>query len=416
MDKIKGTTKDLSHVDTPKLKLYSTNNRENNKKAADKAVTEFLDNYNEWKEVVGYIVSGEDGERLYGAALSVFSVNLYFSTLLNEDAVNLLRSEISDYEAKVHYMYEYKNVLYLNLVLCLKKLSLATDDELRGLLKKALFYAMGMSNNTSYQVECYAYRSTNKYLLDAFRDEKLSMSSPTTFNDPFDCPILELLNQYGDDISKLVREAYQDCIKITCFVKNTKVKPEIDAEGNRILIPKHKKDPDEYLNELMWAHYANNHKGVCIKYHFHNDMTKFADTSKNQIAYFRDVKYTSNIDKYRKTGSITLVDAFFVKGKAWEYENELRLLSYDLNGSGKYASVDAKQSIAAVYFGLKCPKRTRTRIINILKRRKWVNEIRRWDDTKKTVVDIKEEHPVEFFQMEIDEKCFGKLKAVKLTV
>ena len=416
MDKIIGTTKDLSYVDIPKLKLFSANNRKKSKKAADKAVNEFLDNYNEWKEVVGYIVSGEDGERLYGAALSVFSANLYLSSLLNEDAVNLLRSEISDYEAKVQYMYEYKNVLYSNLVLCLKKLNLATDDELKGLLKKALYYSMGMSNNTSYQVECYAYRSTNKYLLDAFRDEKLSMSSPTTFNDPFDCPILELLNQYGDDISKLVREAYQDCIKITCFVKNTKVKPEIDEEGNRILIPKHKKDSDEYLNELMWAHYANNHKGVCIKYHFHNDMTKFADTSKNQIAYFRDVKYTSNIDKYRKTGSITLGDAFFVKGKAWEYENELRLLSYDLNGSGKYASVDAKQSIAAVYFGLKCPKRTRARIINILKGRKWVNEIRRWDDTKKTVVDIKEEHPVEFFQMEIDEKCFGKLKAVKLTV
>ena len=264
MDKIKGTTKDLSHVDIPKLKLYATNNRKRSKKAADKAVTEFLDNYNDWKEVVGYMVSGEDGEQLYGTALSVFSANLYFSTLLNEDAVNLLRSEISDYEAKVHYMYEYKNVLYSNLVLCLKKLSLATNDELKGLLKRAMFYSMGLSNHTSYQVECYAYRSTNKFLFDAFRDEKLSMSSPTMFNDPFDCPILELLNLYGYDISKLVREAYQDSIKITCFVKNTKVKPEIDEEGNRFLVPKHKNDPDEYLNELMWAHYAEMHKGIVI--------------------------------------------------------------------------------------------------------------------------------------------------------
>ena len=414
MDKIKGTTKDLSHVDIPKLKLYATNNRKRSKKAADKAVTEFLDNYNDWKEVVGYMVSGEDGEQLYGTALSVFSANLYFSTLLNEDAVNLLRSEISDYEAKVHYMYEYKNVLYSNLVLCLKKLSLATNDELKGLLKRAMFYSMGLSNHTSYQVECYAYRSTNKFLFDAFRDEKLSMSSPTMFNDPFDCPILELLNLYGYDISKLVREAYQDSIKITCFVKNTKVKPEIDEEGNRFLVPKHKNDPDEYLNELMWAHYANNHKGVCIKYHFHNDMTKFADTSKSQIAYFRDIKYTSNIDKYRKTESIALCDAFFVKGKAWEYENELRLLLYDLNGSGKYVSVDAKQSIAAVYFGLKCPKRTRSRIINILKDRKWINERRIFDKDLHKVVEIKEVHPVDFFQMEIDKKCFGKLKAVKI--
>ena len=45
-----------------------------------------------------------------------------------------------------------------------------------------------------------------------------------------------------------------------------------------------------------------------------------------------------------------------------------------------------------------------------------MNEIRKWDDTQEMIVDIKESHPVEFFQMEIDEKHFGKLKAVKICV
>ena len=62
---------------------------------------------------------------------------------------------------------------------------------------------------------------------------------------------------------------------------------------------------------------------------------------------------------------------------------------------------------------LKCPKDKQAEIIDILKGYKWVNEKRVWDDTKHSIVNIKEEHRVEFFQMEIDEIHFGKLKAAK---
>lgn len=408
-------TKDLSHVDIPQLKHYGSTKRNTTDVAvADKTVDEFLKNYKVWKEVVGYKINGEDGEQLYGAALSTFSANLCLSNHIAASTTQLLRDEIGEYESKVEYKYGYLDVLYSNLVVALHKISLSSDDELKGLLKKAIYYSQAGANHTSYQLECYAYRSASDYMIDALKNEKLSMSAPTTFNDPFDCPILELLNQYGDAISKLIREAYQECLKITCFVKNTKLELKFDEDGNRFLEPKHANDPEEFLNELMWAHYAKNHTGVCIKYHFHNDLTKFADKSKRQIAYFRDIEYTSDMDVYRKNGSINLRDAFFAKGKAWEYENELRLLAYDPNGSGDYACIDAKDSVAAVYFGLKCPKDKRNEIMNILKDRKWVNEIWERDEVKHETVTIREEHPVEFFQIEIDETHFGKLKAARI--
>lgn len=414
-------TKDLSFVDVPQLKQYVSKHSKQTV-LANKAVKEYLANYDKWKEIVGYIISGEDGERLYGAALSSFSGHLYYSSLLSEDLVNLLRDEITEYEGKVRFMYEYKSALYSNLVACLHKLNIATDDELKVLLKKSLFYSVALSNHTSYQLECYAYRSVSKYLIDSFKSEKLSMSSPTTFNDPFDCPILELLNLYGDDISKLIREAYRECLKITCFVNNIKLEPlkdknnnpVLDENGNLIRVSKHKNDPEEYRNELMWAHYAKNHTGVCIKYHFRNDITMFADGGKGQIAYFRDIEYTSKISKFAELSAINLAKAFFAKGKAWEYENELRLLAYDPKGSGDYASIDAKDSIAAVFFGLKCPTRRRARIMNILKTKKWVSEKHVFNETTHRTEEIREEHPVDFYQMEIDEKHFGKLKAVKI--
>lgn len=413
----------MSNIEVQQIRQFVDGFRYKKAKAlANEAVKTFLDTYATWKKVVGYLVDGEDGERLYGEALTTFSAILYYSSHLKKETVELLRNEIVEYEGKVRFMYEYKNALYSNLVVYLYKLNLSSDDELKGLLKKYIFYSLALSNHTSYQLECYAYRSVSKYLIDSFKAEKLSMSSPSTFNDPFDCPILELLNLYGDEISKLVRAAYQDCLKITCFMNNTKIEPLkdknnnplFDENGNVIRVSKHKNDPPEYLNELMWAHYAKNHTGVCIKYHFRNDITMFADEGKMQIAYFRDIEYTSKISKFAKTGAIDLRNAFFAKGKAWEYENELRLLAYDLNGSGDYASIDAKDSIAAVYFGLKCPIRRRARIMNILKTKKWVSEKYVYNETTHKAEKIKKEHPVEFFQMEIDDKHFGKLKAVKI--
>ena len=405
----------MSNIDVLQIRQFVDGYRNKKAKAiANKAVKEFLDNYTIWKGIVGYLVDGEDGERLYGEALATFSAILYYSSHLKEEIIDLLHDEIVEYEGKVRFMYEYKSALYSNLVVYLYKLKLTTEDELKGLLKKYIFYSLALANHNSYQLECYAYRSVSKYLIDSFKEEKLSMSPPSTFNDPFDCPILELLNLYGDDLSKLVRAAYQDCLKITCFVNNTKVKPEFDKDNNRIWVRKHKNDPAEYLNELMWAHYAKNHTGVCIKYHFRNDITMFADEGKGQIAYFRYIEYTSKISKFAKAGTIDLRNAFFAKGKAWEYENELRLLAYDLNGTGDYASIDAKESIAAVYFGMKCPTRRRARIMNILKSRKWVSVSHVWSEANHRTEEIRLERPVEFYQMVIDDKHFGKLKAVRI--
>ena len=421
--------KNLDHVDIPRLKKFVDSQNTASMVSPDDYVAEFLSNYKAWKDVVGCILGGDgrdenDGEWLYGNALIIYSSSLYGSSKnLTKGNVDLLKNELFDYEDKVRYMYEIKGWLYFNLVRCLHKLSLASDDELKKHLKDAMYYFISMGNNISYKVDCYAYRPASDYLIKSLENEQLSMSSPTTFNDPFDCPILEFLNLYGEDVYKLVSKALSECLKITCFVSNTELHLCPYEEGIQIhhCYPKHYNDPEEYLSELMWAHYAKNHSGVCIKYHFNNDITKFADEKKRQIAYFRDVKYTSDMDAYRKNNEINLHDAFFVKGKAWEYENELRLLAYDPNGTdkwwdkilrlfkrkrtGDYAYIDAKDCIAAVYFGLKCPKDKQDQIINILKGYKWVEK--NIDGTKKI------EHKVEFLRMEIDETQFGKAHAIK---
>lgn len=420
-EQIKPQPKDLSHIDISKLeKFVSDCQNVSGADCADINVKAFLDNYQEWKGIVEYMVKEKgskdvkSGDDLYGAALCAYSSCLYESTLLSKATVNLLRDEATEYESRVKYRYLYKDALFYNLALCLTKLDIAGKEEIKNFLKKAIYYSVAETNHTAYTVDCFAYRSTSDYMLKSLKEETLSMSPPTSFNDPYDCPILELLNLYGDDISKLVREIYTECLKVTCFVNNVKLEPKFDETHRRCWIPKHNNDPAEYLNELMWAHYANNHQGICVKYHFRNDITKFVDEPKGQIAYFRDIEYTSDMDAYRKNGAINLKDAFFIKGKAWEYENELRLLAFDPNGNGDYGCINAKNSVAAIYFGLKCPEDKQRKIMEILKGRKWMEVINRWDSTSKTMVTERIEHPIEYYRMELDETQFGKLKAVKI--
>ena len=79
---------------------------------------------------------------------------------------------------------------------------------------------------------------------------------------------------------------------------------------------KHRKDKKEFLNTLMWAHYADSHKGICIKYHFHHSITKLAGDHNGIVAYFKDVKYSNGeMSKYSNKDAINLEDAFFLKGK-----------------------------------------------------------------------------------------------------
>jgi hypothetical protein len=378
---------------------------------AQDAVDDFLNNYSSWKSVVGYLVDGKDGEKEYGNVLVIFSVAISEINSITERVVDTLTKEIQEYEKKVNYMFGIKLTLYLNLGLCWHKLGLLYDNMAIEAFKKYIFYQLTLSNQTSYSgLTCYSFRNCSKFLFQSLVNDTLNLSSPTTFNDIFDCPIIELMNN-DDDVSTLIREAYLRGVKVACFVKNEKL-----PYANNILDDpitndkKNKRDKKEYLNELMWAHYADSHNGICIKYKFPSNVTTTGN-DKNYVAYFKDVEYISDLKKYSKQNSINMKDAFFAKGKSWKYENELRLLYYNPTSHDSHISLPISNCIEAVYFGVKCSDKDKQTIKSILKGRKCISyKYQRIDNTTK---EIKEEKDIEFYQMKIDDKIFGAIKAVK---
>ena len=348
--------------------------------------------------------SGED----YGNALIVYSTGVFELETLSTDEVELLSKRIKFFDEKksVRLQLGIKTALFIILAQCWYRLGDKYRKNIIDSIKKYIYYLICCSYNTSYSPSAYKFRTCNKYLFQSLINESIGLTSPGYFNDPFDSPIRELLNN-EDEFSQYIRQAYNDCLKVSCFSSNIKL-PREDEKTHQLI---HKEEKlkgalPEYLNELMWAHYADSHKGVCIKYHFPNSFTKFVHNSDGVTCFFYDIIYSdSDICQYSKKDSINMKDAFFLKGKQWEYENELRLLYFDVKGREGYKVIKAENCIEAVYFGLRCSEEDKTTIMNILK------------DKKLITIDLEKnqtESPIKFYQMEVDKEHFGQVKAKEI--
>jgi len=137
--------------------------------------------------------------------------------------------------------------------------------------------------------------------------------------------------KFGNDI--------KSSCQIICFVKD---KPE---KG--------------FKNEIMWAHYADNHKGLCLEL----DAELFIEENKEYLTeyVFESVTYgqhekpfiASDFELTKEQAIQKIVkacykDLFLRKSDYWEKENEQRLLIFDKNQ--KYLSIS--ESLTGLYFGL----------------------------------------------------------------
>jgi hypothetical protein len=394
-------------INSPEKSLDTFISEYQNKVSNQNATAVIKDFQQDWLQIISYTndPKEEDLDIKYGKALLIYSAAVYQLDKISDRDVNVMSKYIEDFDKSdvTKYRFFLKSPLYRNLGLCWNRLD--KDKEAVTAFKRHLYYLLLQSTHTSYSPIAYKYRPYTKYLIESLKDETIGLTSPTTFNDPFDCPIIELLNN-DEKVSGLIRQAYNDCLKIACFSANTKLPYDDDNKQKLVQEEKQCGSMPEYCNELMWAHYADSHKGVCIKYHFPNSLTQLADGKDGVMCYFKDVSYSSqDLHQYSGKDSINLYDAFFLKGEKWMYENELRLLYFDINGRPGFHSISAKNYIEAVYFGLKCPQKHRDKIREILKDR--IHE-------KEDLRGNKTQHVIEFYEMVIDKQHFGQVTARKI--
>lgn len=104
-----------------------------------------------------------------------------------------------------------------------------------------------------------------------------------------------------------------------------------------------------YLDELLWAHYANSHKGFCIEY----DTDLLISSFKTEKVFPFSVLYGNNPPEItikdipmKNDGLIYKMTAY--KSKRWEYEQEYRIVT-DSFGKQPYDY----EAVKSIYFGLR---------------------------------------------------------------
>src|SRR6187551_1893931 len=106
------------------------------------------------------------------------------------------------------------------------------------------------------------------------------------------------------------------------------------------------------IEELLWAHYAASHTGFCVEYDL-DELIKYEkqDYEKIEVQYLKSPLSVSFNNLGHEGHSAILKVMFGVKSKAWEYENEIRIVT---SFSGRH-SYDFR-ALKAIYFGLRMPE------------------------------------------------------------
>lgn len=198
----------------------------------------------------------------------------------------------------------------------------------------------------------YKYHAINRWLIDLLVHNSWYFAKPEQLNDPFDCRI-----DLRMAITRAVRTASSESKKAYQRI--------LDQDENRFLTNWEQKVSTVGIcafsrakcQELLWAHYADNHRGVCLKYEFDNDIILAKENTfigGGPITYENDALTRWLIDApvgHRDEFLFGLIKRYLtIKAKAWRYEQEARFIRFD---PGPFALPPS--TLTQVVFGIRTP-------------------------------------------------------------
>lgn len=224
---------------------------------------------------------------------------------------------------------------------------------------KALLYyqdyqlTLSQLKSCDYSEGLLSFRTVSEYTLSDLVNNEITVCSPRVMNDPYDTLLIKwgecirLMKKEKKHVEALCQSFESYRIRSFCRLK--------DKQGHNIV-----------SNVLMWAHYANNHKGFCIKYKFSKGFIK---TESRCVTRFKEIIYHDRSVPFNiNRRSINTDQALCTKLSDWAYENEVRLITYapDKNGHFLPLPIDDNSFIDEVYFGYRCNEETIKTVRNAL--------------------------------------------------
>lgn len=195
--------------------------------------------------------------------------------------------------------------------------------------------------------------------LENLKEDKLRMTTPTNFNDPFDC-IMSMIDEetLKDDYLKDYKELY-------CFLSKNFISDKLQYIHNEYItkymtfiksmqICCFSSDRDSIL---MWSHYANQHQGFCIEYNIEEMI--------NRTVPIRPVKYCNHMPTL-KFSDLNFNDALLSKYSDWKYEKEWRVI-FPKEETNQYIK---RLFPSAVYIGCKASEKLISNLLLICNSKK----------------------------------------------
>ncbi|WP_127025310.1 DUF2971 domain-containing protein [Rheinheimera mangrovi] len=203
----------------------------------------------------------------------------------------------------------------------------------------------------------------SKFFLVEFKRKEIYFADPATFNDPFDCQI---------EYERVLRESLSNSILAESVQIENIVRKVTDiVRGIGICCFSRAKK-----NQLMWAHYANCHTGICIG--FDEEVLKRQTSCKVSDVTYGSKHPIKNLEwqfeflsEDRELDEKLIADWVFkslVTSKYWywTYERERRLLKRTPG-----LSSITPEAINSVTIGLKTTLKTKKKLHKVLSSDEW---------------------------------------------
>lgn len=197
----------------------------------------------------------------------------------------------------------------------------------------------------------YQYCKIDKYFYDMIINSQLWFSKLSAFNDPFDANIpWDLVHTYKE-ILKMNNGAL-DMINSADLSPSYFMKSFNECR-EKISVACFSESKD---NLLMWAHYADKHKGVLLVF----DLEILKSIFKKIIK----IDYTKQLPDFNFSDNPSDIFKKYIdkKSENWKLEEEVRIIE---NNEGNYRFPIS--ALKEIRFGLRCPKEQITTIINLVK-------------------------------------------------
>ena len=160
---------------------------------------------------------------------------------------------------------------------------------------------------------------------------ELWLSSPKSFNDPFDMSVKFVFDATVEEKRQRFRKVLRD--EGYKFLEIERHLPTLIRKSNaENLVERLRNTVDETgvcsfagdpRNILMWSHYASNHEGLCLVFEIARDPKTFLDAQ--PVEYSVEYPVVNWVKDFDKGGPLHIV---LRKHNGWEYEKEQRIIKF----------------------------------------------------------------------------------------